>query len=85
MISIVANNLLKIQGIEASFVISPLSDDRVGISARSKGNFNVQAVMEAMGGGGHFTMAAVQKEKTTVSAMREELSQAIAERENMEV
>lgn len=85
MISIVANNLLKIQGIEASFVISPLSDDRVGISARSKGNFNVQAVMEAMGGGGHFTMAAVQKEKTTVSAMREELSEAIAERENMEV
>ena len=85
MISIVANNLLKIQGIEASFVISPLSDDRVGISARSKGNFNVQAVMEAMGGGGHFTMAAVQKEKTSVSAMREELSQAIAERENMEV
>ena len=32
----------------------------VNISARSMGAFNVQIVMEALGGGGHLTMAATQ-------------------------
>lgn len=84
MISQVANNLLKIQGVEASFVISPLNDDRVGISARSKGNINVQVIMEDMGGGGHFSMAAVQKENTSVAAMTQELEEIILKREQME-
>lgn len=85
MISNVANDLLKISGIEASFVISPLRDGRVGISARSRGNFNVQVVMEALGGGGHFAMAAVQKENTTVNEMKDALIEAIRSREQMEV
>ena len=34
----------------------------INISARSYGKLNVQLVMEAMGGGGHRSMAAVQLE-----------------------
>lgn len=84
MISIVANELLKVSGIEASFVISPLGENKIGISARSKGQFNVQMVMEAMGGGGHFSMAAVQKDATTVSEMADELLNEIAAQQKME-
>ena len=32
----------------------------IGISARSTGKINVQVLMEALGGGGHFTNAATQ-------------------------
>jgi len=54
-----ANELLYIKGVEASFV---LFNDGTGISisARSLGGFNVQLVMEALGGGGHLTMAGAQ-------------------------
>ncbi|MDD6191173.1 MAG: DHH family phosphoesterase [Firmicutes bacterium] len=53
----VADELLTIKGIEASFVAG---SDRIGgtvISARSLGNINVQKVMENFGGGGHLNTA----------------------------
>lgn len=43
--------LLQMDGIDASFVITRRSNDVVGISARSLGDFNVQVIMEQMGGG----------------------------------
>lgn len=55
-----ADTLLTMSGIEAAFVISERNDGRVGISARSLGNVNVQRVMEQMDGGGHLTNAATQ-------------------------
>ena len=54
-----ADELLSIQGVKASFVIFP-SGGQVNISARSLGEVNVQLIMEALGGGGHLTMAATQ-------------------------
>jgi c-di-AMP phosphodiesterase-like protein len=54
-----ANDLLTIEGVEASFVAVP-TDTGVNISARSMGRVNVQVVMEALGGGGHQTMAGAQ-------------------------
>ncbi len=36
------------------------NNGRISISARSLGEFNVQLVMEALGGGGHQTMAGAQ-------------------------
>lgn len=51
-----ADELLKINGIEASFVLAQISDD-ITISARSQGEINVQLILERVGGGGHMTIA----------------------------
>ncbi|MCD8025924.1 MAG: DHH family phosphoesterase [Clostridiales bacterium] len=54
-----ADEMLTIQGVNASFVIYKDSH-RINISARSYGKINVQIIMEKLGGGGHQTMAAAQ-------------------------
>ncbi len=77
LISQVADSLLDLQGVRASFVISISSENEVGISARSDGSINVQLIMESMGGGGHMTAAAVQKTKVKVSDMKNALLEAI--------
>src|SRR5699024_10752830 len=46
LIAQTADTLLTISGVNASFVISEREDGRVGISARSLGEINVQVVME---------------------------------------
>lgn len=54
-----ADEMLGITGVNASFVV--YGDDKsANISARSMGIYNVQVIMESMGGGGHQTMAATQ-------------------------
>lgn len=54
-----ADELLGISGVKASFVLYVM-DGVCCISARSLGSFNVQLIMEAVGGGGHQTMAGAQ-------------------------
>lgn len=71
-----ADELLSIQGVNASFVLYPVGGE-VDISARSLGEINVQLVMEELGGGGHLTMAGAQLEDTTVDAAAERLLSAI--------
>lgn len=66
LIAQAADTLLTMSGIEASFVISERSDGRIGISARSLGDVNVQRVMEQMEGGGHLTNAATQLADTSI-------------------
>lgn len=56
-----ADELLGIVGVKASFVIYQI-DKVCYISARSMDSFNVQLIMEAVGGGGHQTMAGAQLE-----------------------
>lgn len=51
-----ADELLNINGIEASFVVVKIGDE-VFISGRSLGKINVQLILETLGGGGHMTMA----------------------------
>ena len=51
-----ADDLLTLQGVQASIVIYR-SGDNVGLSARSLGDINVQVLMEALGGGGNSTTA----------------------------
>ena len=77
LMSMGADALLAIRDIEASFVIARTAENEVGISARSKGNVNVQRIMEEMHGGGHFSAAAVQKQNTSVEALCEELKATI--------
>ncbi|SDD86194.1 c-di-AMP phosphodiesterase, consists of a GGDEF-like and DHH domains [Paenibacillus sp. UNCCL117] len=78
----VADTLLTMTGIMASFAISERNDGLIGISARSLGQMNVQVVMERMGGGGHLTNAATQLEGTVAEAtqrLKQVLSQIHAE------
>ena len=53
----VADELLTIKGVEASFVAGQDENGMTVVSARSLGNLNVQSVMEAFGGGGHLNTA----------------------------
>ena len=65
----VADMLINIDSVEASFTFYYLADDCIGVSARSKGEINVQLVMEALGGGGHRTVAGAQlRGRTLVEA-----------------
>lgn len=67
-----ADELLGIQGVNASFVMYP-TQGMVSISARSLGAINVQVIMEALGGGGHQTMAGAQLPGVTMEEAREKL------------
>lgn len=60
LIAQVADTLLNMTNIRASFVVAERPDGLIGISARSMGQMNVQIVMERIGGGGHLTNAATQ-------------------------
>ncbi|GGG08809.1 DHH family phosphoesterase [Paenibacillus aceti] len=68
LIAQVADTLLNMTNVLASFVISERPDGLIGISARSLGSMNVQVVMERLGGGGHLTNAAAQLEGTQADA-----------------
>ncbi|WP_206911822.1 DHH family protein [Enterococcus sp. DIV0840] len=72
-----ADTLLSMVGINAAFVITKRIDKQIGISARSNGSINVQLIMENLGGGGHFTNAAVQLSNVTVAEVKEQLLKVI--------
>ncbi len=65
-----ADRLLTIKGIKASFVCGRDRDRRTVISARSLGQVNVQVIMEKMGGGGHLTNAAAQVDMSVEGALK---------------
>lgn len=62
----IANELLDISGIKASFVLTEY-EGKIYISARSIDELNVQIVMERLGGGGHITSAGAQLEGYTLA------------------
>lgn len=57
----VANELLDIAGVKASFVLTEYNG-KIYISARSIDEVNVQIIMEKFGGGGHMSIAGAQME-----------------------
>ncbi len=79
LMSQVADSVLGISGVEVAFIVSKIDENQVAISARSKGNTNVQVIMEKMKGGGHFTAAALQRENTEVVELVKELDQVLEE------
>lgn len=79
LIAQTADTLLTMSGVSASFVISERSDGRIGISARSLGEINVQIIMEKMNGGGHLTNAATQIEDTSIDDAEELLKDILEE------
>ncbi len=71
-----ADELLTIRGVASSVVMykTPVG---VSFSARSLGGMNVQVIMEALGGGGHQTMAGAQIPDITPQEAKEKLLAAI--------
>ncbi len=61
----VANELLDIQGVKASFVLTEYKE-KIYVSARSIDEVNVQVVMEKVGGGGHMSVAGAQFTNCTI-------------------
>lgn len=72
-----ADMLLQVEGIQASFVITKQASGGVRISARSIGDYNVQVVMEKLGGGGHLNNAATQITDRTVDQVKDQLLSVI--------
>ncbi len=58
----VADELLNVRGVKASFVAGRDETGQTVVSARSLGDINVQLIMEKLGGGGHLTTAGAQVE-----------------------
>ncbi len=79
-----ADELLCVRNVEASFVMFS-ENGGVNVSARSYGEVNVQLIMEAIGGGGHQTMAGAYLKDCGMIKATDRLYQAIdayvAERE----
>lgn len=74
-----ADEMLNIEGVKASFVLSKIGVGKIQISARSLGEENVQLIMEKLGGGGHSTMAAAQIKGANIEQAKQMLLDAIDE------
>ncbi|MBQ7153306.1 MAG: DHH family phosphoesterase [Clostridia bacterium] len=72
----VADNMLTIVGVAASFAIIK-SLDGVAISGRSADTVNVQLILERLGGGGHFDMAGAQLTGASLEEAKDRLKEAI--------
>ena len=64
----VADELLEMKGVDASFVAGR-TEDKTVISARSSKQVNVQLIMEALGGGGHQNVAGAQVDESPEEAI----------------
>lgn len=69
--------MLAMSGIEASFVVSKNKQNSISISARSRSKINVQRIMEELGGGGHFNLAAAQISDQTIAQIIQRLNEII--------
>ncbi len=77
----VANELMEINGVKASFVFTKFQD-LVYISARSIDELNVQIVMEKLGGGGHMTVAGAQLGGVTIPEAQQKIRDILLEMRN---
>lgn len=72
----VANDLLDVDNVRASFVFSKI-DNVVYISARSIDDVNVQVIMEHIGGGGHGTVAGAQLKDITIEEAKKQVCELL--------
>ena len=73
-----ANELLDINGIKASFVLTPYNG-KIYVSARAIDEVNVQVMMERLGGGGHINIAGAQFNHTEMDEAIDALKMVIDE------
>lgn len=73
-----ADELLEINGVVASFVLTPVENE-IHISGRSIGRFSVQLILEKLGGGGHLNMAGVRIKDVDLDEAEKILTDVIRE------
>lgn len=73
----VANELLNINNIKASFVLTEFNG-KIYVSARSIDEVNVQVIMEKLGGGGHMSVAGAQFTNTTLKEAIQNVKQILS-------
>ncbi|MDV4150807.1 DHH family phosphoesterase [Clostridium sp. AL.422] len=71
-----ADELLNISGINVCFVLIEMNNSIV-ISGRSIGEYNVQVILEELGGGGHMNMAGAQLSNISVEEAKKILKKSI--------
>lgn len=71
-----ADNLLMVNGIQASVAVVRIGDT-LHLSARSSGAINVQLIVEELGGGGHYAAAGAQIQDKSTAEMLTALKAAI--------
>ena len=76
-ISKAANLCMTLKGHHACFICAHISSKRIKISARSDGSINVQILAEKLGGGGHFTSAAIVFDNSKIDDVKEALYNVI--------
>lgn len=64
----IAEDLLQFDNVKVSFCIGYISKNKVGISARSIGDYDVEKIMKNLGGGGHLTEAATQIKNVNIES-----------------
>ena len=74
----VANELLNIVGIKASFVLTEYNG-RIFVSSRSIDEINVQIIMERLGGGGHVNAAGAQLNNCTLEEAKRKICDTLDE------
>ncbi|MBQ8626926.1 MAG: DHH family phosphoesterase [Agathobacter sp.] len=74
----VANELLNIVGIKASFVLTEYNG-RIFVSSRSIDEINVQIIMERLGGGGHLNVAGAQLTNCTIAEAKRKICDTLDE------
>jgi c-di-AMP phosphodiesterase-like protein len=77
----VSNELLNINNIKATFVLTEFND-KIYISARSIDEVNVQVIMEKLGGGGHLSVAGTQLENTTIEEAIKKIKETLTTMNN---
>ena len=73
-----ADTLTTIRGVEAAFVLAK-NGENVSVSARSIGDFNVQLIMEAIGGGGQLNVAGAILPNCSEAQAKDRVIQAIGD------
>ncbi len=73
-----ANTCLTMKGIHVSFIFAKVGPREIRMSCRSDGLVNVQLIAEKLGGGGHFSSAAVQFNSNDLSYVENLLTEALS-------
>ena len=76
-ISKAANLCMTLKGNKACFVCAHISSKKIKVSCRSDGSINVQLLAEKLGGGGHFTSAAIVFENNRTEDVKEAIYNVI--------
>ena len=76
-ISKAANLCMTLKGHHACFICAHVSPRKIKVSARSDGSVNVQLLAEKLGGGGHFTSAAIVFDNSKIEDIKDAIYNVI--------